>query len=182
MGIEALFGHMSIAGVPISQDLVNIAFVGVFLGIPLVALLVARIYAARRNRVEERIPKATIVSGDLLDELPESMKPEVLGVPFCGQVGGRVFAFTTLPGLSAIAVVLGGFVALIFMQGSLGASVNTDKLQDVLARADAHRRWIIQRYRSGEARLACGELGGVVLFSTSPSVPTRPRVSLSAVE
>lgn len=154
LGIEALFGHMSIAGVPISQDLVNIAFVGVFLGIPLVALLVARIYAARRNRVEERIPKATFFSGDLLDELPESMKPEVLGVPFCGQVGGRVFALSTLPGLSAIAVVLGGFVALIFMQGSLGASVNTDKLQDVLARADAHRRWIIQRYRSGEARLA----------------------------
>lgn len=271
LGIEALFGHMSIAGVPISQDLVNIAFVGVFLGIPLVALLVARICAVRRNRVEERIPRATLFSGDLLDELPESMKPEVLGVPFCGQVGGRVFAlsvlsllrdgslsmrptsspaegayrfdvldqgmlskaglasattrvclpagsldktvggaiaryvkkpddacgpvhdftrcagdqalragylsekdggsgnatvvlmlaqmivgscfiaFTTLPGLSAIAVVIGGFVALIFTQGSLGTSVNADKLQDVLARADAHRRWIVQRYRSGEA-------------------------------
>ena len=269
LGVEALFGQGSLAGVPVTQELINVAFVAVFLGIPLVALLVARIRAARWDRVAKQAPKAAIFSGDLLDDLPMGMRPEVLGVPFCGQVGGRVFAllvlsllrdgrlsmtptsspaegayrfdmldkgllsrddlasatmrvclpagsldktvsgaiaryvkkpedasdpvrdftkraaaqvrgvevlsekdsggnafaalmlaqmivgscliaFTTLPGLSAIAIVIGGFVALIFVQGSLGTSVNTDKLQDVLARADAHRRWIVQRYRSGE--------------------------------
>ena len=271
LGVEALFGQGGLAGVPVTQELINIAFVAVFLGIPLAVLVVARICAARRDRVEGQVPKAAIFSGDLLEELPADMKPEVLGVPFCGQVGGRVFAlsvlsllrdgslsmrptsspaegayrfdvldqgmlskaglasattriclpmgsldktvggaiahyvkkpddacgpvrdftrltgdqvlragylsekdggssnatvvlmlaqmivgscliaFTTLPGLSAIAVVIGGFVALILTQGSLGTSVNADKLQDVLARADAHRRWIVQRYRSGEA-------------------------------
>lgn len=270
LGVETLFGQGLLAGAPVTQEFVNIAFVAVFLGIPLVVLLVARACAARRDRVEDQAPKAAIFSEDLLDELPSGLEPEAVGVPFCGQVGGRVFAlsvlslvrdgrismtptsspaegayrfdvldqgvlqkadlasatvrmclpagsldktvggaiaryvkkpddahgpvrsftkcagdqalvagdlsekdgggnaatvfmlaqlivgscliaFTTLPGLSAVAVVIGGFMAFIFARGSLGARANTDKLQDVLARADAHRRWIVQRYRSGEA-------------------------------
>ena len=271
LGVEALFGQGSLAGVPVTQELINIAFVAVFLGIPLAALVVARICAARRDRVEEQVPKAAIFSGDLLDELPADMKPEVLGIPFCGQVGGRVFAlsvlsllrdgrlsmtptssleegayhfdvldrsllagtdlasatvrvclpegspdntvggaiaryvkkpddardpvrsfmklanarvaeekylsekdgefgnataalmlaqiivgscliaFTTLPGLSAIAVVIGGFVVLICVQGVRGPRADADKLREALARADAHRRWIVERCRAREA-------------------------------
>ncbi len=273
LGIEAMLGHASIAGVPVSQDLVNVAFVVVFLGIPLVVLLVARLCAARRDRIERRAPKAAVFSGELLEELPAGARPEVLGIPFCGQVGRRTFAlsvlsllrdgrlamtptdspgegayrfdvldrsllagtdlasatvrvclpegspdntvggaiaryvkkpddardpvrnfmklanarvaeekylsekdgelgnataalmlaqiivgscliaFTTLPGLSAIAVVIGGFVVLICVQGVRGPRADADKLREALARADAHRRWIVERCRAGEALL-----------------------------
>lgn len=271
LGVETLFGQGLLAGAPVTQEFVNIAFVAVFLGIPLVALLVARACAARHDRMGERVPKAAIFSGDVLDELPGDMRPEVLGIPFCGQVGRRIFAlsvlcllrdgrlamtptespeegayrfdvldqsllsgkdfasatarvclparardntvggaiaryvkkpddaydpvrnfmklandqvarsghlpekgrelgaatvvlmlaqiivgscliaFTTLPGLSAIAVVIGGFAVLVFAQGLRGTGADADKLCDALARADAHRRWIVERYRAGEA-------------------------------
>lgn len=263
-------------GLDVSQDLVNVIFVVAFLGAPLVALLVAKLVARRHQRMaeqgEEQGDKVEVFSGELLDELSETVSPEVLSSRFAGYPCARTFALSvlslvragrlsmtptatpeegawrfaplekglivksgvagatvrlclpegsaddtaggaiaalvrkqerahellddfcqlcadreraagyvrtkggmsgltvalviiyviagclctsivTLPGLASIATVLGGLVLLTWAQGELsdeGVSVS-DEGRDLVARGEAHRRWILARHGAGEA-------------------------------
>ena len=69
LGVETLFGQGLLAGAPVTQEFVNIAFVAVFLGIPLVVLLVVRACAARRDRVEDHVRRLVVGLEERVDDL-----------------------------------------------------------------------------------------------------------------
>ena len=64
-------------------------------------------------------------------------------------IGAMSLSQTTL-GIGAIAALIGGMFLVFLAQSNLGAERTIDTGADLIAGADAHRRWIIRRASSGQ--------------------------------
>ncbi|MBM6774229.1 DUF2207 domain-containing protein [Olsenella profusa] len=91
---------MSLLGVEFPRDVVNTAFVAVFLGVPLVMFVVAQIVSGIRTRraaaAEETPPEPPEPPREPVEELPDDVTPEALCGYFCGYGGPRCVALTVL--------------------------------------------------------------------------------------